>query len=240
MRLNAKKRILAGYLAVAMALLPVMAPGGQMLKAQTDTESVATLTLNKTELEMKKGKSSKLSVSGTAAGVVWTSSNKKVAAVSAKGVVKAKKKGTAKIKASCNGAVLTCKVTVYSGLTPSVVQKKILALKGKYKEGMSWTNDNHYFWKAASCQCYGCIAFAGLVSDKVFGKKKPLTRHKKFAKIQPGDHVRIGNYHSVIVIKRVKNSLTVVEGNFNSSIHWGRVITKSSLKKEGFYVETRY
>ena len=34
--------------------------------------------------------------------------------------------------------------------------------------------------------------------------------------------------------------VTVVEGNYNSSVHWGREITRSELKTEGFYVDSRY
>lgn len=34
--------------------------------------------------------------------------------------------------------------------------------------------------------------------------------------------------------------VTVVEGNYNSSVHWGREITRSELKAEGFYVDSRY
>ena len=49
-----------------------------------------------------------------------------------------------------------------------------------------------------------------------------------------------GNWHSVIVMQKSGKTLTVVEGNFNRSVHWGRKITKSELKSEGFYVETRY
>ena len=44
--------------------------------------------------------------------ISWESSNTKVAAVSSKGVVTAKKKGTAKITVKCNGITRTFKVTV--------------------------------------------------------------------------------------------------------------------------------
>ena len=93
---------------------------------------------------------------------------------------------------------------------------------------------------AINCSCYGCIAFAGEVSDKVFGKNAKVTTHKDFDKIKVGDHIRIGGYHSVIVWKKTKDSVTVVEGNYNSSVHWGREITRSELKAEGFYVDSRY
>ena len=44
--------------------------------------------------------------------VTYATSNKKVATVNSKGVVTAKKKGTAKITVKCNGITRTFKVTV--------------------------------------------------------------------------------------------------------------------------------
>jgi len=55
-----------------------------------------------------------------------------------------------------------------------------------------------------------------------------------------GDMIRIGDYHTVVVLEKKENSVMVTEGNYNSSIHWGREITRSSLEREGFSVRTRY
>ena len=46
--------------------------------------------------------------------------------------------------------------------------------------------------------------------------------------------------HTVVVLEKKENSVMVTEGNYNSSIHWGREITRSSLEREGFSVRTRY
>lgn len=199
-------------------------------------------SLNYTGLQLKKGARKKLKTVNVKGKVKWSSSNKKIATVSAKGVVTAKKAGKATIyvKNSKGKKILSCKVTVYKKITPAAARKKILSLKSKYKEGKPWDNGDYYFWSAINTHCYGCIAFAGKVSDAVFGKKTSVRKHKKFADIKSGDHVRIGNYHSVIVLTHKGNKLTVVEGNYNSSIHWGRTITKQELALEGFYVETRY
>ena len=79
-----------------------------------------------------------------------------------------------------------------------------------------------------------------LISDKVFGKYAPVTKHSNFSRIKAGDHIRIGNEHSVMVLQKNGNTLTVVEGNYNATVHWGRKITKKELQESGFYVETRY
>jgi|GEM_PF-307483 PAB1-binding protein PBP1 len=203
--------------------------------------------LNKTSLKLKKGKTYQLKTKNVKGMVTWKSSNKKIATVSKKGKVTAKKAGSTVIKATYkkNGKVKTlkCKVTVTAAKKESreeTVKKKILALQNTYKEGTTWTNDDFYLWKAKNMYCYGCIALAGKISDTVFGKDAPVKTHKDFSAIKSGDHIRIGNYHSVIVISHTSDSVTVVEGNYNSSIHWFRTITKSSLQQTGFSVDTRY
>lgn len=65
------------------------------------------------------GQSMRLSVSGNASKVKWSSSNKKVVTVSAAGVVKAKGKGKAVITARVGKRKLKCKVTVKSVLQVS-------------------------------------------------------------------------------------------------------------------------
>lgn len=62
---------------------------------------------------VKVGKTTKISAKATPSGkVTYKSSNSKIATVSSKGVVKGKKKGTAKITVTCNGVkkVFTVKV----------------------------------------------------------------------------------------------------------------------------------
>ena len=81
---------------------------------------VTKVKLNKTKASLTVGKSLTLKATVTPKkpsnkNIVWTTSNKKVATVSAKGVVKAVKKGTATITATAadgSGKKATCKVTV--------------------------------------------------------------------------------------------------------------------------------
>jgi len=81
---------------------------------------VTKVKLNKTKSTMTIGKKQTLKATVTPKkasnkAVVWKSSNKKVATVTSKGVVKAKKAGTVKITATAkdgSGKKATCKVTV--------------------------------------------------------------------------------------------------------------------------------
>ena len=59
---------------------------------------------------------------GAKAGVKWSSSNKKVATVNGKGVVKGRKSGTCKVVARFGGKKYACKVTV---VNPRLNKKKI-------------------------------------------------------------------------------------------------------------------
>ncbi len=74
--------------------------------------TVKNPTLNKTKLSLKKGKSFTLKISGKVGTPKFTSSKKKIASVSQKGVIKAKSKGTTVISVNTNGITLKCKVTV--------------------------------------------------------------------------------------------------------------------------------
>ena len=56
-----------------------------------------------------------------------------------------------------------------------------------------------------------------------------------------GDVVRIGGYHSVIILKidHKTNIITVTEGNYAGSIHWGRTFHADSLKSSCTYIQRR-
>ena len=72
-----------------------------------------TMKLVKSSAKLKKGKKVTIKVKAAPVSkVTFKSSNKKVATVSSKGVVKAKKKGTAIITVKCNGITKKFKVTV--------------------------------------------------------------------------------------------------------------------------------
>lgn len=73
----------------------------------------ASLKLAKTAATVKRGKTTAIKVSAVPTGkVTYVSSNKKVAAVTSKGVVKGLRKGTAVITVKCNGMTAKFKVTV--------------------------------------------------------------------------------------------------------------------------------
>ena len=311
-----KKRITAGLLMLALTI---------SLGQSAEGRSAASLSRKK--LNLTKGSTFTLKVRGVSGkkNIIWKSSKKKVASVTKKGKVTARKQGTAVITAKIKARKFRCKVTVTAkkkhsapSPTPTPTQKpsvtprpstaptpaptltptrrpsitlwpstaptlaptltptqgpsvtlwpstaptlaptiaptktpdasvteadayRILnSLRSVYPEGMSLTNENFYYYSPCFGHGYGCYGFAAKLSDTVFGTGRTCTTHSSFDSIKTGDNIRIGNYHSVIVLTKSQNSVTVVEGNYNSSVHWDRTITQTSLAREGFTVTTRY
>ena len=129
-------------------------------------------------------------------------------------------------------------------LTDEEAYSKIIALKSKYPEGKKWDNSNSY--KKGNMTGYGCAGFAFMVQDAVFGKNasSTITADFDWDALRVGDHLRIhnsiGGEHSIIVLEVNDDSITICEGNYNSSIHWGRVISMDDLEEVFIYRETCY
>lgn len=121
------------------------------------------------------------------------------------------------------------------------VYNMLIAQKAVFPEGMSWTNDNYVSWKGGTYSGgFGCSGFAFSLSDAAFGDAR-ARKHTDYTNIRVGDILRVdGDTHSVIVLEVRENSVIVAEGNYNSSVHWGREISKSRLTGEGNYIMTRY
>ena len=86
---------------------------GKYTKKLTVTVKKPSFKLVKSSAKLKKGKKTTIKVKAAPVSkVTYKTSNKKVATVNSKGVVTAKKKGTAKITVKCNGITRTFKVTV--------------------------------------------------------------------------------------------------------------------------------
>lgn len=138
-----KKIIGAVCLAIVMAMVvPSIVPS---ISETVTVEAALKVKLNKTKATVYVGKSTQLKVTGTTKKVTWKSSNKKVATVTSKGKVTAKKKGTATITATVSGKKYTCKVTVKEIALKSIsLNKTSLTLdKGnKYKLTVKYSPSN--------------------------------------------------------------------------------------------------
>ncbi len=131
-------------------------------------------------------------------------------------------------------------------LSEDVIYEKLIAMKEEYPHGMTWTNDNIYRYVdgTTSVAAGGCAGFAAILSDVAFGTELPRTRIYNFDTIRVGDILRINNdVHSVVVLAIDDNTITIAEGNYNSSIYWERELSLKTLQASDTtlnYVETRY
>jgi hypothetical protein len=125
-----------------------------------------------------------------------------------------------------------------AGNDDSGIYERMIALKARYPEGMRWTNDDSYRWKASNYTGRGCVAFAMILSDAAFGDA-PHRQHTDFNNLRVGDILRMdGDTHSAIILAIDNSSITLAEGNWNSKIHWGRQIPANYGGLN--YVWTRY
>lgn len=123
------------------------------------------------------------------------------------------------------------------------VYDALIAMQNEYPEGMPWTNDNFYAWNGGGTYYggFGCVAFAYLMSDAAFGTL-PCTEYTTFdpTMLRTGDLLRASG-HTVIVLEVRSDSVIVAEGNYNSSIHWGREISFDTFYSSSFEdYTTRY
>lgn len=102
---NGKKIIV--ILAMLAILIPLFG-----ISAGTVTANAATVKLNATKKTLLIGNTYKLKVKNATKAVTWTSSNPKIASVSEKGLVTAKRAGTTTITAKVGKKKLTCTVKV--------------------------------------------------------------------------------------------------------------------------------
>ena len=116
------KKLKSLLISLALALVCVS------MVISTDVVEAASIRLNKTSITMYTGQTSTLKVSGTSKKVTWSTSNKKVATVSYRGVISAKSSGSATITARVNNKNLKCRVTVKKQAT----NNKKAALKAYY------------------------------------------------------------------------------------------------------------
>ena len=104
MRKRKWKQGIAVLTAAALVLTGIIVPGSAGAKAK--------IRLNKKKVTIKVGGKVTLKLKNAKKKVIWKSSKKKVASVSAKGIVRGKSAGTAKITAKSNKKSYTCTVIV--------------------------------------------------------------------------------------------------------------------------------
>ncbi len=117
----------------------------------------------------------------------------------------------------------------------------LYGLLDTYPEGTWWDIDTSYTSEALNMAYSGCAGFALYCSDLIFGDLPITEVHSDFDKIKVGDMVRDeAGRHTVMVLEKQENSIIVVEGNYNDTVHWYREIYRTDPEFYNFTVTTRY
>ena len=143
--MKSTKKLLVAFIIVLFA--GIIVPNIVPVLNNTISVEAASVKMNTTKKTLYVKKTYTLKVVGTKKKAKWSSSNKKVATVSSKGKVTAKKKGTATITAKIGSKKYKCKITVknpglnrtnltlYRGHTYKL---KLYGVSGKIK----WSSSN--------------------------------------------------------------------------------------------------
>ena len=203
--------------------------------------SASAAKLNKKSVSLNVGKTYTLKAKGTKGKITWTSSNKSVATVSSKGVVKAKKKGTAVITAKYGKKKLACKVTVKQPVksiklnkTSATLKKgKSLTLKATISPSsansktVTWTSSNK---EVATVTSKGVVKAVGNGTATITVKAKNGSGKKATCKITVGT-----SSNTTPTYKTLENWKNYIE-EFEVSYY-----RKNSLGKfDGLYVYKYY
>ena len=96
----------------------------------------------------------------------------------------------------------------------------------------------------------GCNSFAYILSDTIFGKDAPVTKHQNFDQIKVGDVIWLKNsangFNHVFVVTEVdsdSNIYRTCEGNVSDTVSWmgwGEISFLSEPECSSTYIYSRY
>ncbi len=149
-----------------------------------------------------------------------------------------------KILVSLIVAVSVLPMVAQTPLNETEVYNRLMSRKTQigYTEGTPWTDANNKYVNTVVFDgypkgCYrgsGCFGFMMDMMEYASNYEYPIRKvegtYDNLPVIHVGDGVRFeGDYikHAVVVLEVNGPCVTVAEGNFNSSVHWGRVVDLS-------------
>ena len=162
-----------------------------------------SVKMNKTKITLNKGETYQLKLNGTSKKVKWKSSKTSVAAVTSKGKVTAKKKGTAKITAAVGKKKYTCTVKVE---TPKLNKSKLTLDVGKTAVLKAIGTSQKIIWSSSNKSV--AVVSNGKVTAKSKGK---ATITAKINKSKYQCNVTV-NEEKVQSISLDKSSLLIAKG----------------------------
>lgn len=191
--------------------------------------------LNYTAKQITYGKTVTLKVSGYSGKVTWSTSDKTVAAVSTKGVVKAVNLGSAKITAKAGKQTLTCKIKVVDVNTNASVSLKV-SDGGYFIKGVS--KATAAFTPKANC-AKAVATIYDSDGDKVYSKTfTSLKKNKAYSfswsgKNSSGKYVPAGKYQLCVKIGTTTSKSSYLKFETSSLFAGG-----NGSKTNPFLIET--
>ena len=195
-----------------VALVAMLALGalGAVILSPSKAHAAAKLKISSASQKGVKGKTFTLKVKNAGGKkVTWKSSNKKVASISKKGIVVAKKAGTATITAKIGSKKLTCKVKVYG----SAKQKALASLNGWWH---TWSSGGGYRYIKN-----GKIYFfsVGIDSDGMFYDSTSHVRKEKLSLVRV-KHAPLGDGAAYLVKANGKTAYCYNDNTHDELSSW--------------------
>lgn len=154
-------------------------------KTFTFDVTIKKVTINKASAVLAKGKKTTLKVKGYPGTISWHTTNKKVATVNKKGIVRSKKTGNSVIYASIDGKKIGCAVSVVTSKMKKVITTAT-KMGSKWKYSQAKRMQNGYY------DCSSLVWRSYKKAGKTFGNKnyapvaadiaKYCASHKKMIK----------------------------------------------------------
>lgn len=138
-----------------------------------------------------------------------------------------------------------------------ITEENIKEMLAKFEEtmptGTKW-DESYTYASRAFGSVYACSAFGAAISDSIFGKDAPMTKHQNFDQLKVGDVVWLKNtangYYHAFVITSLTNpywgsdSYSSCSGNVNGKVSWDGHGTYNTLNlpevTSGTYIYSRY
>ena len=128
-----------------------------------EVQAKKKIKLNKAQVLVRIGSPVKLKVKNTKKKIKWKSSNKKIATVSKKGVVKGKEDGNCIITAKVGKKKLKCKIAVAHKVAKSTSAKTIAAIAKKVKQKGTYDSSGGFYRYKQRFDLHGRTTIASIL-----------------------------------------------------------------------------